>query len=235
MPRDQDGISRAGDRTGRWRGRLRADWRSGGTKFGGAQCTPPNPHRLLCRTRPVRPKRQDAVLFCLLRARHARREMGSDHPARPSTPLIVARFACSVVFLHRIRSFTVERISKTIRKESLPLCLPVQKEKEKEFATHHAWSPRRTYVFRAPRPAWKLCFFFLQYESSVEGLWSRSSDHHTRVSISSWRARAVRTAGPAVPQPLPPYQPTHPRGNGPSVLARLYVTVWSTATPYHPK
>jgi hypothetical protein len=77
--------------------------------------------------------------------------------------------------------------------------------------------------------------FFLQYESSVEGLWSRSSDHHTRVSISSWRARAVRTAGPAVPQPLPPYQPTHPRGNGPSVLARLYVTVWSTATPYHPK
>jgi hypothetical protein len=160
MPRDQDGISRAGDRTGRWRGRLRADWRSEGTKFGGAQCAPPNPHRLLCRTRPARPKRQDAVLFCLLRARHARREMGSDHPARPSTPLIVALFACSVVFLHRIRSFTVERISKTIRKESLPLCLPVQKEKEKEFATHHAWSPRRTYVFRAPRPAWKLCFFF---------------------------------------------------------------------------
>jgi hypothetical protein len=89
-----------------------------------------------------------------------------------------ARFACSVVFLHRICSVH-EKGREGIKKESLALCLPVQKGKDFAAAATHG-----PLIARVPGQLPDLPGAAGGRGRSSPFLWKLCSDHHTRVSIS---------------------------------------------------
>jgi hypothetical protein len=236
MPRDQDGISRAGDRTGRWRGRLRADWRSEGTKFGGGTVRSSESAQASLPYAARAPKTTGRSAF-LSPPRAARTPRDGIRPPGPAEYAVdrrpfrlFGRLSPSHPFFHGGKNLQDDP------KRELAT-LPARAKGKGERVRDASCMVPASYV-RLPGSPTRLEALFFFYSMKVPWkVCGRAPLIITPESLSPPGAPAlfVRPALLCRTQPLPPYQPTHPRGNGPSVLARLYVTVWSTATPYHPK
>jgi hypothetical protein len=157
--------------------------------------------------------------FSVSCARHARRDGMRPPPAEYAVDrrpfCLFGRLSPSHLFFHGGKNLQDDP------KRELGT-LPARAKGKGERVCDASWSPRRIYV-RVPGSPTRVGRGRSYPVLSLPVPWMlcrRAALIITPQSLSL--ALAVRTAGPAVPQPLSPYQPTHPRG-GRSALARLYV------------